>query len=370
MVASGREGFVGCLQVNGVSSQPQRVLFPDFKISLPELPKLPKPSAQGICNFLSGGVAGALAAAITCPLEVVKTHLQSSASAGLGMGPLGMAQSLLKKEGVKGLYRGMTPTLMGIIPTRSTYFWALSATKGALLPVMGDGPATHVASAVAGGTLSITVTCPLWMVKTRMQLTGGKFGDTVRSIVKENGVKGLYRGLRASYWGLTESCSQFLIYEKMKKALINRHESPLDAKLTSGEYLAAAGASKAIASILTYPHEVVRTRMREVGGAKYRTMFQSIKLIAKEEGRKGLYGGLGPHLMRVVPNTAIMFMTYELLSLHVAPLIEDGTVQRAFEKAVDALKPEHLVGSLAVTLAALKLAAQSQARNVARLATV
>lgn len=65
-----------------------------------------------------------------------------------------------------------------------------------------------------------------------------------------------------------------------------------------------------------HSHEVIRTRLREqpltVGGIpKYRSMIQSLKLIAREEGRAGLYAGMGPHLLRVVPNTALMFLVYE-----------------------------------------------------------
>ena len=33
-----------------------------------------------------------------------------------------------------------------------------------------------------------------------------------------------------------------------------------------------------------------------------------------EEGTRGLYGGMGVHLVRVVPNTAILFYTYETVS--------------------------------------------------------
>jgi len=40
-------------------------------------------------------------------------------------------------------------------------------------------------------------------------------------------------------------------------------------------------------------------------------MIQSLRLIAREEGRAGLYAGMGPHLLRVVPNTALMFLVYE-----------------------------------------------------------
>ena len=51
--------------------------------------------------------------------------------------------------------------------------------------------------------------------------------------------------------------------------------------------------------------------MREPGG-KYRSFWQSLRLVNREEGRRGLYRGLGTQLVRQIPNTAIMMATYEL----------------------------------------------------------
>jgi solute carrier family 25 protein 33/36 len=74
------------------------------------------------------------------------------------------------------------------------------------------------------------------------------------------------------------------------------------------EYLTVASSAKLIAAAVTYPHEVVRTRLREQRGqnSRYTGFIQCLSLIAKEEGVKGLYGGMGAHLLRVVPNAAIM----------------------------------------------------------------
>lgn len=56
--------------------------------------------------------------------------------------------------------------------------------------------------------------------------------------------------------------------------------------------------------------EVVRTRLRQVGD-KYKSFFQTLTLVFKEEGYHGLYRGLGTQLVRQIPNTAIMMATYE-----------------------------------------------------------
>lgn len=88
-------------------------------------------------------------------------------------------------------------------------------------------------------------------------------------------------------------------------------------KLSAIEYLVTASIAKLIASMLTYPHEVVRTRQREQRGRtdlKYQGFVQTLRVIGQEEGVRGLYGGMGAHLLRVVPNAAIMFFTFETVA--------------------------------------------------------
>jgi len=56
--------------------------------------------------------------------------------------------------------------------------------------------------------------------------------------------------------------------------------------------------------------EVARTRLREEG-TKYRSFWQTLSTVAREEGYRGVYRGLGTQLIRQIPNTAIMMATYE-----------------------------------------------------------
>lgn len=59
----------------------------------------------------------------------------------------------------------------------------------------------------------------------------------------------------------------------------------------------------------------MRTRLRlapsENGQPRYTGLVQCFRVVAKEEGLLGMYGGLTPHLLRVVPSAIIMFGTYE-----------------------------------------------------------
>lgn len=60
--------------------------------------------------------------------------------------------------------------------------------------------------------------------------------------------------------------------------------------------------------------QVIRTRLRQPkvnGVLKYTGLWQTLRLVIAEEGSRRLYGGLSAHLMRVVPNAAVMYSIYE-----------------------------------------------------------
>ena len=60
--------------------------------------------------------------------------------------------------------------------------------------------------------------------------------------------------------------------------------------------------------------KVIRTRLRQPlvdGKVKYTGLVQTLRLIVAEEGVRSLYGGLSAHLMRVIPNAAVMYSIYE-----------------------------------------------------------
>ncbi|ORY11538.1 mitochondrial carrier domain-containing protein [Clohesyomyces aquaticus] len=321
------------------------------------------PLAKSWAHFIAGGLGGMASATVTAPLDVLKTRLQStyyqqhlvSARSLRGLPPIEsmslFRSSLLhiretgeilvqvpKLEGWRALFKGLGPNLIGVVPARAINFYAYGNGKR-IIAEWGNGGKeaawVHLCAAASAGIVTGTATNPIWLVKTRLQLDKNTHADgrgrqyknavdcTMQTLRKE-GIVGLYRGLTASYLGVTESTLQWMLYEQMKLGLARREERLANSGRTPGTWdqtvqwtgkIAAAGTAKFVAALLTYPHEVVRTRLRQAplenGHLKYTGLAQCFRLIFKEEGMAALYGGLVPHMLRVVPSAAIMFGTYE-----------------------------------------------------------
>jgi len=237
------------------------------------------------------------------------------------LGVMACLRHIVENEGVRGLFRGLGPNLVGVAPARAIYFWSYSTTKRSLnlsLPKPNrDTPFVHVVSAANAGFISSCVTNPIWLVKTRLQLdrsSGGNIRTVIASIYQEGGVTGLWKGVTASWWGISETMIHFVVYEFLKKKLAETQNKQKHSDKTAWDFagfMVCGATSKTCATCVAYPHEVARTRMRE-SGSKYRSFWQTLRRVGREEGRRGLYRGLATQLIRQIPNTAIMMATYEL----------------------------------------------------------
>jgi solute carrier family 25 folate transporter 32 len=247
-------------------------------------------------------------------------------------GTLASLFTIYREEGVRGLYRGFQPTVIGYAPAWALYFTLYNRGRLEWRERFPDAPRDLgiIASAVMSGAISNTVTNPIWVIRTRLQTQehvnkrpeyAGTF-DAARKIFKREGIFAFYKGMVPSMWGLIHVAVQFPMYEKFKRlAHIDPDEDKKDLESFSLDHalrlIGASSSSKLLASMMTYPLEVVRTRMqvqRSDGTPQhYVSVLGSIKTIIHEEGIRGLYMGLQTNLLRVVPACAITFTSYELI---------------------------------------------------------
>nr|XP_023888798.1 folate transporter 1, chloroplastic isoform X1 [Quercus suber]POE65748.1 folate transporter 1, chloroplastic [Quercus suber] len=288
-------------------------------------------------NATAGAAAGFATVAAMHPLDVVRTRFQ------VNDGRLSTLPSykntahaiftIARLEGLRGLYAGFNPAVIGSTVSWGLYFFFYDRAKqrhsknkeGKL------SAGLHLASAAEAGALVCLCTNPIWLVKTRLQLQtplhqtqpySGLY-DALRTIMREEGWSALYRGIIPGlFLQVSHGAIQFTAYEELRKGIIDfkskdrKKDSESDDKLLNSVDYAVLGASSKIAAVLlTYPFQVVRARLQQRpssdGIPRYMDSWHVVKETARFEGVQGFYNGITPNLLKNVPAASITFIVYE-----------------------------------------------------------
>ncbi len=117
-----------------------------------------KRRTNAIENLLIGALAGTAAAAVTCPLDVVRTRMMSQAPGAEAAfkNAFDCVAQTVRKEGVQAMFRGITPRCLLIGPSSAVFFLAYEATKRFFLARAGPKDvgriqAAHTCSATRRG---------------------------------------------------------------------------------------------------------------------------------------------------------------------------------------------------------------------------
>ncbi len=91
-----------------------------------------------------------------------------------------------------------------------------------------------------------------------------------------------------------------------------------DAYLSTSDIFICSSVAKMTASCVTYPHEVIRTRLHTQqahrGDVNYMGIIKTISTVFHKEGWRAFYKGMGTNLIRTVPASACTLITYEYAS--------------------------------------------------------
>ena len=242
----------------------------------------------------------------------------------------------------------------------------------------GLAPGMHMLAAAQSGVLTLAMTNPIWVVKTRLCLQydavtaagGGGGGDGKRTykgmldafykIGRYEGVRGLYKGFVPGLWGVSHGAIQFMAYEELKSRYNHFKEQPIDSKLVgsngtyilrihreyhtcscfqaAAEYIFFAATSKLIAAVTTYPYQVVRARLQDQNSHHNRAL-ECIRDTYRYEGVRGFYKGLAPYLIHVLPNICLVLLIYEKMTTRYGE--EQLQEERRLKVAEKATVPEH-----------------------------
>lgn len=283
-------------------------------------------------HFIAGISGGVVSTVALHPLDLVKVRFQvNEGRSTVSNRPqyTGIFDALVKigkQGGVKGLYQGVTPNVYGAGSAWGLYFLFYNEVK----QVMRDrsdgaevlGPGKHMSAAGCAGVLTLAITNPLWVAKTRLCLQYDVSPTPVRTVYykgtldcitqvyKADGIRGLYKGFVPGLFGVTHGAIQFMCYEELKKLYNEYRQVPYSTNFNTVEYLSFAAISKMISATVTYPYQVLRSRLQDQHRV-YSGVIDVASQTWRLEGWQGFYKGIWPHVLRVTPVCAITFVVYE-----------------------------------------------------------
>jgi solute carrier family 25 (mitochondrial thiamine pyrophosphate transporter), member 19 len=176
------------------------------------------------------------------------------------------------------------------------------------------------------------VIAPLDVVKIRLQLQPHSLSDplscdgikgpiykgvfsTLRSIVRQEGFRALWKGnIPAEVMYVTYGGIQFTTYRTISQA---QGLLPVRPPPSLESFISGAGAG-AVATTVTYPLDLLRTRFAAQGSERiYTGLFSSLRDISQHEGPSGFFRGLSAAVGQIVPYMGLFFMSYEFLHQYI-----------------------------------------------------
>jgi len=278
----------------------------------------PKPTSQSkssknLKTTLSGGIAGMISKTCTAPLERVQILNQTGAAHETILSTL---RHIIKKDGAIGLWRGNFANCVRIFPHKSILF---GVNDWLVRQIPSSSVYVNFLTGATAGAIATTVTYPIDLIRARLS---GTWDPNSRSMIKitqqifaKEGTYGFYKGLSITLFGaFPYEGVRIGVYSAVKDFMPiiesdkGNHLHPLS-KLCAG---ALAGAA---AGVVTYPTDTIR-RMLQVQGTDGLPKFKGVVdclIYAYHRGLVRFYHGLSAKLVRVMPDAAILFLTYEYL---------------------------------------------------------
>uniref|UniRef100_A0AAQ5XWI2 EF-hand domain-containing protein n=1 Tax=Amphiprion ocellaris TaxID=80972 RepID=A0AAQ5XWI2_AMPOC len=234
-------------------------------------------------QLVAGAMAGAVSRTGTAPLDRLKVFLQVHGSSSRGINLWSGLRNMVQEGGVFSLWRGNGINVLKIAPESAIKFMAYEQ-----------------------------------VLKTRLTLrkTGQYSGmaDCAKQILKTEGVRAFYRGYLPNTLGIIPYAGiDLAVYETLKNAWLQRY--CVDSADPGVLVLLGCGTvSSTCGQLASYPLALIRTRMQAQAITEDKpklTMVGQFKYIISHEGVPGLYRGITPNFLKVIPAVSISYVVYE-----------------------------------------------------------
>jgi len=315
--------------------------------------------SDNVLQGVSGAVGGMLAMTATYPLVYLSTRAQATIA-----DPKTKVHTVteavletIKREGIVGLYSGLSSSLLGIAVTNGVYYYFYERSRGLILaakptPAKGLSTLESMLTGCLAGSATTIISNPLWVIQTaqatrtmpvkasagadaavvRVPIKKLGFIATIQNIISTDGIAAFMRGIGPALILVINPVLQYTVFEQLKNVLIARRSDKLKlagaattvAVLTDMDFFFLGMLSKLVATATTYPYIVVKSRL-QAGHTKYKSALDGIMTILKYEGVEGLYRGIGSKLVQSMLTAGILFVcqkrVFELTKKALSPVL-------------------------------------------------
>lgn len=311
-----------------------------------------------IGHAVAGGISGMVGLTCTYPLDVIKTRIQAQTKASKHTtdykNPLDALNKIIATDGVSGLYVGLSSGLLSTLVQQFVYFYWYELLKPVYQGSSKEPLNTfwQLLLGVHAASFNSITTLPITVINTRIQTAmpdqrKGIFG-TFQEIIKEEGILGLWKGIQPSLILSINPAITFLFYEKIKVLWETRLKAKdPKAKLGSFQFFVIGAIAKTIATVVTYPYIMAKTRLQSKykDDVKYNGTLDVLARVYKTEGILGWLAGLETQIFKAVLTQAIQLMAKEEISLYTIKLMALFAANKAAAAATTNLKGNALKSS-------------------------
>jgi len=291
------------------------------KVTDPAHPLTPQDGNKILyAGLLSGATSGVVTKTGTAPLERIKILSQNNKGEATNMFRMG-AQAV-KQEGIRSLWKGNAANCLRVVPQYALKFGVNDYIKDLVRDKKDSRKKLELSQLMLSGSISgfITmVSChPLQVIRTRLSLASSNQGlaGTIAETARKEGVRGFYVGIGPAIVSGTpyialQMTFHYGIFKPMMPAIALDGTWP---NAAIGGTLASAMSglcSNWCAQLITYPGEVVRTRLitdGQNGKPKVYTGAMDVFMkVLRNEGVKGLFKGYLANAVRAIPASMLQF---------------------------------------------------------------
>ncbi|ESK95973.1 peroxisomal membrane protein pmp47b [Moniliophthora roreri MCA 2997] len=283
---------------------------------------------DSVIHSIAGATGGIVAMTATYPLvflstrAAVKTRNENKTTWEAVI-------ETIEKEGIIGLYSGLSSSLLAIAVTNGVYYYFYERTRGFILKSRvgskGLSTAESMLTGLIAGSATTILSNPFWVIQTSQAVqtmdsnpqqkivTRLGFFQAIRNIIAKSGLQGFWRGIGPALILTVNPVIQYTVFEQLKNFLVKRRTAKLRAAgavavavLSDFDFFVLGALSKLVATLTTYPYIVVKSRL-QAGHVKYKSSMDGLNTIIREEGLGGLWKGAGSKLAQSVLTAALLF---------------------------------------------------------------